>query len=116
MAVRDGVPVGCCALVAMGDREYELSKMAVTPAERGNGIGRKLMTATLDLAERMGARRLFLGTNRMLTSAIALYESVGFEHLPPERAPQGYYERANVYMEREMNATISAGCGQTSPS
>jgi putative acetyltransferase len=116
MAVRDGVPVGCCALVAMGDREYELSKMAVTPAERGNGIGRKLMTATLDLAERMGARRLFLGTNRMLTSAIALYESVGFEHLPPERAPQGYYERANVYMEREMNATISAGNRQTSPS
>jgi putative acetyltransferase len=116
MAMHDGVPVGCCALVAMGDGEYELAKMAVTPAERGNGIGRRLMTATLELAERIGARRLFLGTNSMRTSAIALYESVGFEHLPPERAPQGYYERANVYMERVMNATISAGCGQTSPS
>jgi putative acetyltransferase len=116
MAVRDGVPLGCCALVAMGDREYELAKMAVTPAERGNGIGRKLMTATLELAERMGARRVFLGTNRILSSAIALYESVGFEHLPPERAPQGYYERANVYMELTMNATVSAGCGPTSPS
>jgi putative acetyltransferase len=116
MAVRDSLPVGCCALLAMGDREYELAKMAVTPAERGNGIGRKLMTATLELAEGMGARRLFLGTNSILKNAIALYESVGFEHLPPERAPQSYYQRANVYMERVMNATISAGCRQTSPS
>jgi putative acetyltransferase len=106
MAMRDGVPVGCCALVAMGDGEYELAKMAVTPTERGNGIGRKLMTATLELAERMGARRLFLGTNSMLTSAIALYESVGFEHLPPERALQGYYERANVYMERLLGSAV----------
>jgi putative acetyltransferase len=100
MAVRDGVPVGCCALVAMGDGEYELSKMAVKPAERGHGIGRKLMMAAIQLAEQMGARRLFLGTNSVLKNAIALYESMGFEHLPPERAPQGYYERANVYMER----------------
>jgi GNAT superfamily N-acetyltransferase len=61
MAVLDRVPVGCCALVAIGDREYELSKMAVTPAERGHGIGRKLMTAAIEVAERLGARRLFLG-------------------------------------------------------
>jgi GNAT superfamily N-acetyltransferase len=104
MAVRDRMPVGCCALIAMGDREYELAKMAVAPAERRNGIGRKLMSATIELAERIGARRLFLGTNRVLTSAIALYESMGFEHLPPELAPQGYYERANVYMERLLGS------------
>jgi N-acetylglutamate synthase-like GNAT family acetyltransferase len=106
MAMRDGVPVGCCALVAMGDGEYELAKMAVTATERGNGIGRKLMTATLELAEWLGARRLFLGTNSILKSAIALYESMGFEHLPPERAPHGYYERANVYMERLMGSAV----------
>jgi GNAT superfamily N-acetyltransferase len=118
MAVLDRVPVGCCALVAIGDREYELSKMAVTPAERGHGIGRRLMTAAIEVAERLGARRLFLGTNSILKNAIALYESMGFEHLPPERAPHGYYERANVYMERAMNlvsieANVSKGIGSS---
>jgi GNAT superfamily N-acetyltransferase len=110
MAVRDGVPVGCCALIAKGDRVYEVSKMAVTPAERRAGIGRKLMTAAIELAGSIGASRLYLETNRILTGAIALYESMGFEHLPPERAPQSYYERANVYMERMIDATVSAGC------
>jgi putative acetyltransferase len=108
MAVRDAAPVGCCALIAMGDGVYELAKMAVTPAERRNGIGRKLMTAAIALAEGMGASRLYLETNRTLTGAIALYESMGFEHLPPERAPQSYYERANVYMELHMPRTPDA--------
>jgi putative acetyltransferase len=106
MAVRDGVQVGCCALIAKGDREYELAKMAVTPAERRTGIGRKLMTAAVGLAERIGASRLYLETNRTLTGAIGLYESMGFEHLPPERAPQSYYERANVYMERLLGSAV----------
>ena len=113
MAVRDGVPVGCCALVAMGDREYELAKMAVTPSERRNGIGRKLIAAAIDLAERIGAQRLYLETNHTLTGAIALYESMGFRHLPKAAS---HYARADVFMERVMNATISAGCGQRSPS
>jgi hypothetical protein len=38
MAVRSGVCVGCCALIAIGPGEYELAKMAVTPAERRHGI------------------------------------------------------------------------------
>jgi GNAT superfamily N-acetyltransferase len=100
MAVRNGACVGCCALIAMGSGEYELAKMAVTPAERRHGVGRQLIAAAIAKAERIGATRLYLETNHTLTGAIALYESMGFSHLPPSRVKPSHYTRADVYMER----------------
>ena len=101
MAVHNGTCVGCCALIAMGPGEYELAKMAVTPTERRHGIGRRLIAAAIAKAERLGATRLYLETNRTLTGAILLYESMGFRHLPTRVKPS-HYARANVFMERMM--------------
>ena len=106
MAVRDGVPVGCCALLAMGPGEYELAKMAVTPAERRHGIGRRLIAAAIAKAERLCATRLYLETNQTLTGAILLYESMGFRHLPPTRVKPSHYSRANVFMERMVACAL----------
>ena len=106
MAVRNGVCIGCCALIAMGPGEYELAKMAVTPNERRHGIGRRLIAAAIALAERMGATRLYLETNHTLTGAIALYESMGFRPLPKERVTPSHYSRADVYMERMVGMTM----------
>jgi putative acetyltransferase len=103
MAVRNGVCIGCCALIAIGPGEYELAKMAVTPAERRHGIGRRLIAAAIAKAERIGATRLYLETNHTLTGAIALYESMGFRHLPPSRVKPSHYTRADVYMERMVD-------------
>jgi GNAT superfamily N-acetyltransferase len=99
MAVRNGVCIGCCALIPMGPGEYELAKMAVTPTERRHGIGRRLIAAAIQKAERLGATRLYLETNHSLTGAILLYESMGFRHLPPSRVKPSHYTRADVYME-----------------
>jgi GNAT superfamily N-acetyltransferase len=99
LAVRDGEPVGCCALLAMGPGEFELAKMAVTEAHRRAGIGRRLLERAIAEARGLGARRLYLETNRKLTNAIRLYESLGFRHLPPERIVPSPYVRADVYME-----------------
>ena len=104
MAVRTGVCVGCCALIPMGPGEYELAKMAVTPTERRHGIGRKLIAAAIAKAERIGATRLYLETNHTLTGAIALYESMGFRHLPPHHS---HYSRADVFMERVVAPLIA---------
>ena len=106
IAERNGVCVGCCALIAMGPGEYELAKMAVAPAERRHGIGRRLMTAAIALAEEMGATRLYLESNATLPGAIALYESMGFRHLPKERIKPSHYARADVFMERLMNMAV----------
>ena len=103
IAERNGVCVGCCALIAMGPGEYELAKMAVAPAERRHGIGRRLMARAIALAESIGATRLYLESNATLPGAVALYESMGFRHLPKERIKPSHYARADVFMERIVN-------------
>jgi GNAT superfamily N-acetyltransferase len=103
MAVRGEARVGCCALIPIAPGEYELAKMAVSPAERRQGIGRRLIETAIARAERMGATRLYLESNAILPGAIALYESTGFRHLPPERVTPSHYARADVHMERLMN-------------
>jgi len=94
--------VGCVALVPMGNRIYELSKMAVSPHLRGLGIGRRLLEHAVAGAKAMGAASLFLGSNSKLQDAVHLYESIGFQHVPPERLPPMPYTRANVFMEMSL--------------
>jgi GNAT superfamily N-acetyltransferase len=99
MAVQDGVAIGTCALLAMGDGAFEVAKMTVSEERRGLGIGKKLLTQVIVYARASGAKRLYLETNRKLQSAIHVYEALGFQHLPPERVHPSPYARANVYME-----------------
>ncbi|MGC2661260.1 MAG: GNAT family N-acetyltransferase [Bryobacteraceae bacterium] len=108
-AVIDGACVGCCALVRINDSqaavpEFEVAKMAVSPAHRKAGIGRKLLHAAVEEGWRLGAKRLYLETNHVLTPAIHLYESLGFVHLDPERVTPSPYARADVYMELLLSA------------
>ena len=97
-----GEAVGCVALIPMGDGVYELSKMAVSPAMRGQGIGRRLLEYAIQQARTMGAASLFLGSNSVLKNAVHLYESVGFTHVPPEKLPPMHYARADVFMEMAL--------------
>lgn len=94
--------VGCCSLLRSGANEFEVAKMAVTPACQGNGVGRKLLHAAIEAARSAGARRLYLETNHILTPAIRLYESAGFKPLPPDRIVPSPYARADVYMEMAL--------------
>ena len=91
--------VGCCALIRLGDQEFEVAKMAVEPSHQGAGIGRKLLHAVIEEARNAGAQRLYLETNHALTPAIHLYESLGFKHIPQDRIVPSAYQRADVYME-----------------
>lgn len=115
MADREGIGIGCCALVAMGPGEYELAKMAVAPAERRAGIGRRLIAAAIELAEQISATRLYLKTNHTLTGAIALYESMSFRHLPSERVTPSHYARADVFMERTVGTSAKAPLSAAAP-
>jgi GNAT superfamily N-acetyltransferase len=98
-AVMNEEVVGCCALVAMGPGEFEVAKMAVAESSQRAGVGRYLLEQTIRAAHELGASRLYLETNKILTPAIRLYESVGFQHLAPERVVPSPYARANVFME-----------------
>ncbi len=108
LALREGQPVGCCALLAMGPGEFEVAKMAITESCQGIGLGRLLLERTIADARAAGGKRLYLETNEILTPAIRLYESAGFRHLPPERIVPSPYARANVYMELWLDEKATA--------
>jgi GNAT superfamily N-acetyltransferase len=97
-----GEVVGCVALIPMEDGVYELSKMAVSPALRGKGVGRRLLLHAIEEARALGAASLFLGSNSILRNAVHLYEAVGFEHVPPESLPDMHYARADVFMRMKL--------------
>ena len=98
----DDTVVGCVALIPVSDGVYELSKMAVSPALRGRGIGRMLLEHAIAEARALGAAALFLGSNSVLKNAVHLYEAVGFRHVPPESLPDMHYARADVFMKMEL--------------
>ena len=98
--VAEGIgPIGTCALRKTGPDEYELTKMGVLEAARGLKAGELLLEATIERAKTMGARRLYLLSNRKSAAAIHLYEKFGFVHDEVIMREFGArYERCNVAM------------------
>lgn len=72
--------IGTCGLLRTGPAEFELIKMGVLREARGRGAGEFLLSATIERAYQMGAKRLFLLTNSKSRAAIRLYERNGFVH------------------------------------
>jgi putative acetyltransferase len=99
IALEDGAPVGCVALIPMADGGFELAKMAVAEGSQGRGHAKALMAACVERARALGATRLYLESNDILTPARALYRAFGFRDLEPERRLASPYSRANVWME-----------------
>eukprot|EP01035_Chromulina_nebulosa_P004807 gene4806-6548_t len=64
MALKDGAPVGCVALMKMPDGGFEVAKMTVAEDLRGSGLGRKLMQRCIDAGAEARASRLYLEEGR----------------------------------------------------
>ena len=62
--------VGTCALLRTGEGQYELSKMGVLESARGRKAGEFLLKAVIARAERLGAKRLYLLSNRKSAAAV----------------------------------------------
>ena len=91
--------VGTCGLLKTGEDEFELIKMGVAPEARGRGAGEFLLRATIERAFAMGAKRLFLLTNKKSQAAIRMYERNGFVHDAELLASAGAeYARCDVAM------------------
>jgi len=58
---------------------FELTKMAVTAARQGAGLGRALMDAAEKMARKSGASRIDLETAIDNYDAQALYQSLGYQ-------------------------------------
>jgi GNAT superfamily N-acetyltransferase len=60
-----------------------IKRMWLAPTVRGLGVGRRLLAALEEKAAAGGAHTIRLETNRVLTEAIALYRSTGYQEVEP---------------------------------
>ena len=95
----DNEPVGCCALFPIENNGYEVAKMGLLEKCRGHGVGKKLLQSVIEEARGLGAKWLYIESNSVLTPALKLYESCGFQHIPVEKRKQSPYQRCNVFMD-----------------
>ena len=97
VARREGVAVGCGAIVRALDGTAEIKRMWVDPAVRGEQIGRRLLEALIAAAWASGVTTLQLETGILQPEAIGLYKRHGFV----ERGPFGDYaeDPLSIFME-----------------
>lgn len=96
LAQHQGKIIGTCAMIRMNDDTFELAKMAVVPEFQGRKIGKILAEKVIEKARAIGARRLYLESNKKAVAACALYRRLGFVDMPEQSSP---YARADVFME-----------------
>ena len=103
MAVVDGQLAGCGALRPLADVDYanacEMKRLYVRRAFRGFGIGRVMAQALIDRARSAGYSNMLLDTLDDMESARGLYETLGFEEIPPyyfNPIPGAHYLRADL--------------------
>lgn len=81
---------GVIALRRIDNETCEMKRLYVRPAFRGEKLGRRLAEFLLDEAHAIGYRRMILDTlEGKMDDAIALYQRLGFEEIPPYDAKPG---------------------------
>ncbi|RDY61170.1 GNAT family N-acetyltransferase [Flagellimonas nanhaiensis] len=102
VALIQSEPVGVCALIPSSHEEFdfELAKMGVSPKAQGKGVGKLLGQHIIDQAKKMGGKKLYLESNRVLTPAINLYRKLGFVEIQGAKSP---YERSDIQMELQLD-------------
>jgi GNAT superfamily N-acetyltransferase/DNA-binding MarR family transcriptional regulator len=100
MAMAEEQAVGTCALIKRDAATFELAKMAVTEAVKGQGVGQRLGEVIIAEARARGAERVYLESNTILEPAINLYRKLGFVRVAGPPSP---YARCNIQMELRLD-------------
>ncbi len=81
LAKINGEAVAACGLKPFKSDICELKRLYSRPDGRGHQLGLKLTKATIVEARKQGYKKMYLDTDRGLTHANAIYESLGFEDI-----------------------------------
>jgi tRNA threonylcarbamoyl adenosine modification protein YeaZ/ribosomal-protein-alanine acetyltransferase len=98
VAGRGGQPPAGYACFRLGGGEAELLRIAVAPAERGRGIGKRLLAAGLERLRTAGVASCYLEVRPGNASALAVYRALGFE--PCGRRPAYYRDGMDALVLR----------------
>lgn len=79
--------IGYAVLMMVLD-EAHLLNISVAPSHKGQGLGRYLLNHMMDVGREKGGLNMFLEVRPSNTSAITLYESIGFNEMGVR---PGYY-------------------------
>lgn len=104
MAACNGEIAGTVALKKVTADVYEFTKMAVDERFRRRGIAEALSRASFDKARELGAKKVILYSNRILTPAITMYHKLGFAEVPIEK--DIVYRRSDIKMEIDLVKTL----------
>lgn len=77
--LEDGQVIGTVALHRQSATVCELCRMYLSSRYRGRGLGRRLLNAALEEARARGYEEVVLETAAVLTEAIGLYRTAGFQ-------------------------------------
>lgn len=74
----DGALLGTAGVIPVAPLVFELRKMYLRPATRGQGVGKRLLTACLDFCRAQHAKSVVLDTLHEMKQAVGFYERNGF--------------------------------------
>ena len=103
LAYLDGELAGCGSFRALHESDYpnacEMKRLYVRKAFRRFGIGRVLAQALMDRAREAGYSTMLLDTLDDMEAARGLYETLGFEEVPPyyyNPVPGAHYLKSDL--------------------
>ncbi|HRI22667.1 MAG TPA: GNAT family N-acetyltransferase [Panacibacter sp.] len=85
------LPAGCCELV----------KLYLSNAARGKGLGKDLIEQCFAAAKENGFTAMYLETMPELSTAVGLYESLGFKYLKGPLGNSGHFG-CDIWMVKEL--------------
>ncbi|KAL9634843.1 MAG: hypothetical protein Q9164_003841 [Protoblastenia rupestris] len=99
---RKGLAIGCVAVRPLGQEGCycEMKRLYTLPEVRGQGVGRRLVEAIVDVSIDIGYTELRLDTLENMTGAISLYQVCGFFPI------DAYYETpldGTVFLARKLS-------------
>ncbi len=99
LCMRGKETAGCVGVRALESTVCEMKRLWVRPRFRGQSLGIRLASASIDAAHRLGYKAMRLDTLEWMHDAIRLYRSLGFNTIPP------YYANpipGAVYLEKSL--------------
>lgn len=100
LLARDGETfVGCSGVRRLDEQTAELKRMYVKTEYRGYQVGLNLLERSIELAKKLGYKKIRLDTLENMTKAQQLYRSFGFYEIPSYRFNP---LPGTIYMEKDL--------------